>query len=157
MKKETTKTRLEGEQQYVSYCGRQYCALCDYHRGVGVKAARDLLSSYVEAHGSLPLIAEGQIDFEKFKEGLRWLASQEEPCKGCRFGGGWSWNPNCAIRLCCTEKNLDFCYQCEEFPCSILQEEPFLEGKKRTIEANKQIRKEGLASWAQALKKKYEL
>ncbi len=40
--------------------------------------------------------------------------SVEGRCKGCKTGGG---DKNCYQRKCCTGKNLDGCWQCEEFPC----------------------------------------
>ncbi len=147
--------KLEGEQQYLSCCGKYYCAFCDYHTGNMVKTAEDLLS-YVENHNSLPLIAAGtDTNFDAFVKGLQWLALHKEPCKGCRFGGGWSWNPDCEIRICTMEKGVDFCYQCEEFPCKTLQTEPFFERKKGIIDANTQIKAIGIKKYMQTLKKKY--
>lgn len=35
-------------------------------------------------------------------------------CVGCRHGGG---DADCHQRKCCTERGLDGCWQCEEFPC----------------------------------------
>ena len=79
---------------YISRCGSYDCVLCDYHRGTIVEAARGLLA-YAERYGSLRLIAEyaGAYDFDEFMRGLRWIASREEPCRGCRMGGGWSCGP----------------------------------------------------------------
>jgi hypothetical protein len=46
--------------------------------------------AYAEKYGSLRLIAEyvGSYDFDEFMRGLRWIASREELCRGCRMGGG---------------------------------------------------------------------
>lgn len=59
----------------------------DYHRGTIVEAARGLLA-YAEKYGSLRLIAEyaGAYDFDEFMRALRWIASREAPCRGCRMG-----------------------------------------------------------------------
>ncbi|HYA42240.1 MAG TPA: DUF3795 domain-containing protein [Syntrophobacteraceae bacterium] len=52
--------------------------------------------------------------YPDFKEMLDYLAS--ENCNGCRneqcklFKG-------CGVRPCHQEKQLDFCFQCDEFPC----------------------------------------
>lgn len=82
---------VEKGTQYISYCGKYYCASCDYHKGTIVKVARTLLA-FAERYGSLKLIADSNnvCNFDEFIKGLKWLASQEKPCKGCRFGGGWS-------------------------------------------------------------------
>ena len=147
---------LKGEYKYISYCGKYHCAFCDYYKGTMVKAAENLLA-FVERHGSLRLIANvhNACNFEEFSKGLKWLASQDKPCKGCRFGGGWSWDPDCLVRNCCTQKGIDFCYQCEDFPCKKLKEEPLLERKKAVIEANNQIKTMGIENWMRQLRKKY--
>lgn len=36
-------------------------------------------------------------------------------CTGCRAGG--SQLPFCAARVCFREKGVDFCFQCDEYPC----------------------------------------
>lgn len=147
---------MKKEYKYLSYCGMYNCAFCDYHKETIVKAARDLLV-YVEKYNSLRLIADASkaCNFSEFARGLKWLTSQNEPCKGCRFGGGWSWWSDCPVRDCCVEKNIDFCYQCRDFPCTKLMREPMSNYKKTIIEANNQIKAVGIESWMRLLKKKY--
>lgn len=142
---------------YISCCGRYDCALCDYHRGGLVEAAKKLLTR-VEWRGSLKLIADyaGAYDFDEFLKGLRWLASREEPCRGCRFGGGWSWWPDCPVRDCVLEKGIDFCHQCGKFPCKRLREDPLLAGRNTIIEANERLREIGLKKSVEIIRKKYE-
>lgn len=36
-------------------------------------------------------------------------------CPGCRNGA--SCNGGCAAQTCCREKQVDFCFQCDEYPC----------------------------------------
>lgn len=147
---------MRRKYRYVSFCGKYYCAFCDYHKGTIVEAARNLLA-FAERYGSLRLIANASnaCDFDEFIKGLRWLASQERPCKGCRFGGGWSWWGDCPVRDCCVQKGVDFCYQCEDFPCKKLRKEPLLKRKKEMIEANNQIETLGIESYLQLLRKRY--
>lgn len=40
---------------------------------------------------------------------------QQASCKGCRAGGFEP--PFCAARTCFREKGVDFCSQCDEYPC----------------------------------------
>ena len=143
---------MKKEYEYVSCCGRYYCLLCDYFRGGKVQMAKNLLY-FVERSGSLRLIAESQNvrNYDEFVEVLKWLASQDEPCRGCRFGGGWSWWPDCPVRDCVVQKELDFCYQCLEFPCEKLKEEPLLAHKRAIIEANKRLRDMGVERYAKQL------
>lgn len=51
---------------------------------------------------------------------------------------------------------MDFCYQCQDFPCKKLKEESLLDYKKTIIEANNQLKTTGIESWMQILKNKYE-
>jgi len=98
---------MKKEHEYISCCGRYYCSMCDYFRGGKVQMAKSLLY-YVEKSGSLRLIAESQkaCNYDEFVKGLKWLASQDKPCKGCRFGGDWSWWPDCPVRDCVIQKKV---------------------------------------------------
>ena len=140
----------------VSFCGNYLCSRCAYHRGVFVEYAKNLYA-LSQDYKSLRLIAEAAevFNFDEFLKGLKWLASQTEPCKGCRRGGGWSWWPDCPVRICCTEKQVDLCYQCQEFPCTKLTSGPLKERLQRFIDANHQIQQLGLQAWIVELKKKY--
>ncbi len=43
-------------------------------------------------------------------------------CNGCRDVAN-CWSPECWIRECCVnDKNLNYCYECHEFPCDKLKE-----------------------------------
>jgi hypothetical protein len=53
-------------------------------------------------------------NYHYFKE-LLTLFSQAN-CKGCRQGD--CKYPNCGVALCYKQKNVDFCFQCKEFPCN---------------------------------------
>jgi len=118
--------------------------------------AKNLLY-YVERSGSLRLIAESQnvSNYDEFVKVLQWLASQDKPCNGCRYGGGWSWWPDCPVRDCVIQKGLDFCYQCSDFPCNELKEEPLLAHKKSIIEVNNQIKSLGIEKYADQLIDKF--
>ena len=141
------------DRKYVSYCGYYYCALCGYHTRVLVDAAARLLET-MKGYTSLRLIAEATdgVDFDAFMSGLEWLASQEQPCKGCRLGGGWSWWSDCPVRTCCVEKQVEFCYQCQEFPCKTLTEGSLQDYLQRFVDANQHIQRIGLKQW---MKKRY--
>lgn len=149
--------KMEKKYQYISYCGRFHCGYCSYHTGSRVKKAKELLQ-LIEKSKSMKLIAQNEnaCDYYEFMKGLKWLASKEEPCKGCRFGGGWSWWPDCPVRDCLIQKGLGFCYQCDDFPCQKLKEEPLLENKKMIIKTNYEMKSSNLEEYFQQLKKKYK-
>jgi hypothetical protein len=62
---------------------------------------------------SLKIIANSYkiCDYDEFLKGLRWIASNNEPCKGYRSGGGWSCWKDFPVRDCTIKKKIDFCYQ----------------------------------------------
>ena len=39
-------------------------------------------------------------------------------CPGCAGDGFLTKHPKCGVLSCCQRKSLEFCYQCDEFPCS---------------------------------------
>jgi hypothetical protein len=51
--------------------------------------------------------------YDKFSEILATFA--QASCTGCRNGGCSL--PFCAARTCYAEHGVDFCFQCEEYPC----------------------------------------
>ena len=141
----------------ITVCGQRLCSQCDYHKGAIVKAAQKMLS-FVEQYGSLGLIvgASTNYNYDNFTELLRWIAGQDKPCKGCRNGGGWSWWPDCPVRDCCLSKNLSFCFQCDEFPCSNLLEGSLIERKRAIIQTNRKIEKLGIDEWLKQLLERYK-
>lgn len=48
-------------------------------------------------------------------------SEDEIKCKGCRLQGGCTIQTDCETLACVQEKGIDFCYQCDDFPCSRLQ------------------------------------
>ena len=52
----------------------------------------------------------GFAEFWEFLEGLQARGG----CPGCRTGGGY---PDCQIRACARQRNLNLCCHCSDFPC----------------------------------------
>ena len=83
--------------------------------------------------------------FEAFKEMLDYLAS--ENCKGCRneqcklFKG-------CGVRGCHQKKGIDFCFQCDQFPCENTNFDPGL--YKGWVMINEKIRSMGIEQYCEA-------
>lgn len=42
-------------------------------------------------------------------------------CPGCRFSP-WTDDDICPPVKCCREKSIDFCGECSEFPCEMMEE-----------------------------------
>jgi len=51
------------------------------------------------------------------------VAAEDIRCEGCKGARDRHWSPDCWILKCCVdERGLEFCYQCEDFPCPRLAE-----------------------------------
>ena len=68
-------------------------------------------------------------DYPPFKELLAYLAQGH--CDGCRRGT--CLYPNCGVSTCYREQGVDFCFQCDEFPCQKTNFDPHLEGRWRQM------------------------
>jgi hypothetical protein len=69
-------------------------------------------------------------------------------CQGCRVDEAGNWNEDCGIRKCAKDKGLNFCFECEDYPCEIIQE--FAESHrshKVIIENAKRIKEAGWQTW----------
>ena len=87
----------------------------------------------------------GNSIFEKypdFKEMLDYLAS--ESCRGCRNEQCKLFR-SCGVRACHQEKNIDFCHQCDEFPCGNTGFDEHLHA--RWVKLNERIRAVGVEQY----------
>ena len=83
--------------------------------------------------------------FEKypdFKEVLDYFAS--ENCQGCR-NEQCKLFKDCGVRGCHQEKQIDFCYQCDEFPCDRTNFDVNLH--KAWVRINEIIKNEGMEKY----------
>ena len=80
--------------------------------------------------------------YADFKEMLDYFAS--ENCKGCR-NEQCKLFKDCGVRPCHQEKQIDFCYQCDAFPCDRTNFDAGL--YKGWALINEKIRKTGLPAF----------
>jgi len=88
----------------------------------------------------------------------RNIPSEKFQCKGCRANNGYcegltilGIHPECKTYECVQQKNVEFCYECDEFPCFRLQ--PLADRSDRVPHALKifnlcMIQKMGVEKWA---------
>ena len=69
---------------------------------------------YAQRFASL-LDEPGFAKYPEFKEVLNLISSLE--CKGCRAEKCKLFK-DCKVRGCSEDKGVDFCFQCDEFPCN---------------------------------------
>ena len=107
---------------------------------------QDLLGSfdiYAERFSSfLPIFKE----YPAFKNILTYFA--EENCPGCRRGS--CIYSDCGVKDCYKKKKVDFCFQCDEFPCEKSNFDEHL--KRRWIQINKRMKEIGPESYYQETK-----
>jgi hypothetical protein len=98
---------FENVKNQIGFCGI-WCGSCI----VGNGALSELTKRYEEIIKGYGLEEWGPKDFD-FKEFMKGLASiQSTPlCPGCLKGGG---NPNCEIRNCASNKNINDCNECDQ-------------------------------------------
>ncbi len=87
--------------------------------------------------------------YPDFKIMLEYFAS--ENCKGCRKESCKLFK-SCGVRSCHQQKNIEFCFQCEEFPCKKTNFDADL--KKRWIQLNDRIREIGIEKYFAETKEK---
>ena len=105
----------EQDENLFAYCGL-YCGDCLNYKGEIADLARDLRKKLREA--KFAQVAQGLSGF--FKEFKNYAQCYEVlgamvrlRCRrACRGGGG---PPVCKIRACCQKKNIQGCWECEEF------------------------------------------
>ena len=81
----------------------------------------------------------------------RGMTIEKLRCQGCRHGGCTVIGGACETLACATERKVDFCSDCADFPCSKLQ--PLVEGAQKYPHNLKvynltAIKNRGIEAWA---------
>jgi hypothetical protein len=85
-------------------------------------------------------------NYPSFKEVLDIFLKSE--CKGCRNGD--CIYPNCGVAACYKEKGVDFCFQCDDFPCDLTNFDPHLH--KRWLKMNQRMKEIGVEAYYEETK-----
>ncbi|MBN1533330.1 MAG: DUF3795 domain-containing protein [Spirochaetes bacterium] len=99
---------------------------------------RELLGSfdgYAERFSKFRPVFE---NYPRFRELLEHFAGAG--CRGCRAGD--CTYPDCGVSPCIREKGIDFCFQCDEFPCEKSNFDENL--KARWIAMNRRMKEVGV-------------
>ena len=84
-------------------------------------------------------IAEAIADWFKRERSVE-VNIEDIHCEGCKGDRSKHWSPDCPILKCCVdEKGLQFCSQCEDFPCKMLIE--WAKGGERYREAIERLKR----------------
>ncbi len=135
---------LSGNERLVTACGL-YCGNCAIYNGT-IGDTADQLKRLLESHGlgkETMAHIPGTDWYEGFDRGLTWCRESVH-CGGCRSEARF--NPMCELQKCVVqEKGLDFCFQCDQFPCDILAK--FEQEFFPCIETLRKINETGVAEW----------
>jgi hypothetical protein len=99
--------------EFVTYCGL-YCGLCAARTRIPQRAAALQEAMIDEGWPVWGASVPGFAEFWRFLENLFISGG----CSGCRAGGG---PPECRIRECARQRDLELCNQCVDFPCERIE------------------------------------
>ncbi len=115
------------------YCG--VCAIYIAHRDNNLKFKDRLVNVY-----------------KPFSESI-----DDIQCTGCLSDGIiFGYCKSCPIKSCVKEKDLDGCYQCSDWPCTLIQNFPIPVGKKVIMRAIPEWRELGTEKWVESEEKRYK-
>ena len=125
------------KNEYICHCGL-YCENCAVKSKVEPAAAM----LYVEMQkAGFEDIINFIPDGEAFWRFLKSVAT-EGACVSCKAGSG---NPGCKVRTCATEKGIELCALCPDYPCDKFP--AFFEGYPILKSDNEFLRSNGLEAW----------
>ena len=103
--------------KHLAPCGLDCTRCADYENG----EIKQLSSRLVELLSNYGRIAKMKVeikpllnDYSHFEEILNYFSKAS--CSGCR-GENVKCFINCAAKTCYKEKGVDFCFECNEYPC----------------------------------------
>ncbi|MDD3024012.1 MAG: DUF3795 domain-containing protein [Syntrophomonadaceae bacterium] len=125
-------------------CGLD-CSRCADYAGGEVQTLSNRLSKLLNGYHRVARVREGinpmYAGYSQFEEVLKTFAGAA--CSGCR-GDNVLCPIECTAGECTRKKGLDFCFQCEEFPCS-KKIDPQIQ--KRWLDFNRRMKEIGAAEF----------
>jgi hypothetical protein len=85
-------------------------------------------------------------NYPQFKNLLDYFTQGN--CSGCRKGD--CRYPNCGVASCYRQKGVDFCFQCNEFPCEKTNFDPNL--KESWLKMNHRMKEKGVEAYFEETK-----
>ena len=129
-------------------CGLN-CQGCVSHTDGDIKAysikLKESLVHFDKYAEKLSVVAPELRNYPQFKAVLELLT--QGSCRGCRNGDCKI--PNCGVLHCYQEKGVEFCFQCDDFPCEKMDRDPDL--KSRWIQMNLRMKEIGVEAYFQEI------
>jgi hypothetical protein len=124
--------------EYVCYCGL-YCENCAVK--VKVEPASKILYNEMKNAG-FEEIMQFLPDGDKFWSFLKGMAV-DGVCISCKAGSG---NPECKVRKCAKEKDVEMCALCESYPCELFKK--YFGKFPLLLNDNVILREKGMDEWS---------
>ena len=90
----------------------------------------------------------------------RYHTEGKSRCPGCAGNNFSAKHPSCGVLSCCQRNQLDYCYQCEEFPCNKYDDadksDSFITHKNQFSDFSK-AKKSGIEAYKSELNSKIEI
>jgi len=134
----------------LAFCGA-YCRSCIFfNRSISVMA--ELLENLI-LHVNLeewykPL----RFKWKEAKEFLKEMKEGKFNCKSCKVEPNWK---ECPVYLCATQKRVEGCWMCTEFPCKKLRD-VWKKHPEYLEEFVKVVRENGVEEWVKIKEKQYK-
>jgi hypothetical protein len=136
--------KMKARSNDVAHCG-SYCRTCYWYNSELRQTAQHLLKLVKDNLEVADWINYKGGDSKTTIKGLEILS--KSACNfTCKGGSGWG---RCPVRRCCISKDLEFCFECSDFPCSNWDEKGehpnvFTDEKKNRLLGTK---KTGVEEW----------
>lgn len=142
---------MKKELERIAPCGL-HCGKCFAFSDGDIHAASNQLRTNLGCFEPYAERFVSQLDpvfenYPAFRQMLDYFA--DASCKGCRYEK-CKFYKNCKVRSCTSEKGIDFCYQCEEFPCNHSGLDVNLHS--RSVQINKTIKAIGIEKYYEKVK-----
>ncbi len=119
---------------------------------------RELLAPcnlYCGVCGILKAHRENNVTLKERLSSFYGVLPEEIACNGCLSDTRFTFCRSCSIRSCTEEKGLEGCHQCEDFPCSFIDDFPVPVGKKVILRATPVRREIGTEKWVEQEEARY--
>jgi hypothetical protein len=140
---------IKEAKKLIGYCGI-YCGSCGMLRGrIYTKMAQEFLevikaASYPDELTINKKSDKPDFDFNEFLKGLEYLSKENSGAycqESCKQGGG----VNCKYRVCAKVREIEICYECEDYPCEHFSST--FEKSPEKLKDYQRFKKLGLEGW----------
>lgn len=135
-------------------CNEYPCEIIYEHTNVPVYRKDSYCGLYCGACELFQATQNGTLDELAQKRGME---PHELECHGCKSKKSSVYCSNCTIKHCASGKNVEFCNQCKDYPCSQLQEFNSSKYSHKYLAAKnlKSILDKGLKKWLEEQKDRW--